>query len=52
MAERIEAAAKRAGVQPAALVPALRAAALMPATDDGAARIAAATIAEAVGRAL
>jgi hypothetical protein len=52
MAERIAAAAKRAGVQPAALVPALRAAALMPATDDGAARIAAATIAEAVGRAL
>ncbi|TCZ63289.1 hypothetical protein [Roseicella aquatilis] len=55
LAERIAAAAKRAGVAPGVLVPPLRAAALALATDDGAARIAATTIAadlaEALGRA-
>lgn len=51
-AERIGAAARRAGLAPAVLLPALRAAALSLGTDDGAARIAASTIAEALGRAL
>ncbi|MDO9710013.1 hypothetical protein [Paracraurococcus lichenis] len=52
LAERIAAAAKRAGVPPAALVPSLRAAALRLGTDDGAARIAAATIAAGIAEAL
>ena len=52
LAQRIGSAAKRAGVLPRALVPSLRAAALAVATDDGAARIAATTLAEALGRAL
>jgi hypothetical protein len=51
-AEAIAAAARRAGVSPALLVPPLRAGALSLATDDGAARIAAATIAEALAQAL
>ncbi|WP_043340553.1 hypothetical protein [Belnapia moabensis] len=45
-------AARRAGASPALLVPPIRAAALSLATDDGAARIAAATIAEALAQAL
>jgi len=45
VAERIAAAAKAAGLAPAALAGPLRTAALSPATDDGAARIAAAAIA-------
>ncbi|MBK1661420.1 hypothetical protein [Paracraurococcus ruber] len=51
-AEKVGAAARRAGLPPTVLQPALRAAALQLGTDDGAARIAAATIAEALGRAL
>jgi hypothetical protein len=51
-AERIAGNAKRAGLPPALLVPPLRAAAISLATDDGAARIAAASIAEALAAAL
>ncbi|WP_043359042.1 hypothetical protein [Belnapia sp. F-4-1] len=51
-AEPVAAAARRAGAAPALLVPAIRAAALSLPTDDGAARIAAATIAEALAQAL
>ncbi|TDH58293.1 hypothetical protein E2C06_33320 [Dankookia rubra] len=51
LAGQIAAAAKRAAVLPAALVPPLRAAALSLATDDGAARIAAATIAAEIAAA-
>ncbi|GGC56889.1 hypothetical protein GCM10011504_39040 [Siccirubricoccus deserti] len=51
-AERIATAARRAGSLPAGLVPPLRAAALALGTDDGAARIAAATIAEGLAEAL
>jgi hypothetical protein len=52
LAARIGAAAKRAGLAPALLVPPLRSAALALATDDGAARIAAASLAEALAAAL
>ena len=52
VAERITKAAQRAGTTPALLVPPLRAAALSLATDDGAARIAAASIADALATAL
>ena len=51
-AERIAAAARRAGVAPHLLVPPLRAASLSLGTDDGAARIPATTIAEALAQAL
>ncbi|WP_149536200.1 hypothetical protein [Siccirubricoccus phaeus] len=51
-AMRIATAARRAGALPASLVPPLRAAALALGTDDGAARIAAASIAEALAAAL
>lgn len=47
-AERIAAAAKRAGAPPALLLPLLRAAALSPVTDDAAARIAAGALAQAI----
>jgi hypothetical protein len=52
LAERIATSARRAGVTAAALVPSLRAAALAPTTDDGAARIAAASIAAALAASL
>ena len=52
LAGEIAAAARRAGVPAAGLVPALRAAALSLATDDGAARIAAATMAAVIAAAL
>jgi hypothetical protein len=48
LAERIATAARRGGTLPGVLVPPLRAAALALGTDDGAARIAAATIAQSL----
>jgi hypothetical protein len=52
LAERIAAAARRGGTLPGVLVPPLRAAALALGTDDGAARIAAATIAQSLAELL
>jgi hypothetical protein len=51
-AERIAAAARRAGLSPAGLAAPLRAAALALATDDGAARIAATILAQQLADAL
>jgi len=52
LATQIGRAAERCGLPPARLAPALRAAALALATDDGAARIAASSLAEALASAL
>lgn len=52
LAATLLAAARRAGVAPGLIVPALRAAALGGGTDDGAARIAAGVLAQAIAAAL
>jgi hypothetical protein len=52
LAAQIARAAERCGLPPARLAPAIRAAALAVNTDDGAARIAASSLAEAIAAAL